>query len=101
MANSKQWVNEAIKTFMIDREMPLIMMGLKRDLRSEQDHNGIIYPQEAYRIAQELRCDKYVECSAVSGELMKEAWEDICRTAALTTKKDGLQGLSEGGCSLM
>lgn len=77
------------------------MMGLKRDLRSLTDPNGIIYPQEAYRIAQELRCDKYIECSAVSGELMKEAWEDICRTAALTTKKDGLQGLSEGGCEVM
>ena len=81
--------------------MPVILMGLKRDKRSETDPNGIIYPQEPYRIAQEMRCDKYIECSAVSGELMKEAWEDISRTAALTTKKDGTKGLSEGSCSLM
>lgn len=86
---------------MVDREIPVILMGLKRDMRSETDPNGIIYPQESYRIAQEMRCDKYIECSAVTGELMKEAWEDICRTAALTTKKDALSGLSEGGCSLM
>lgn len=90
-----------IKTFMFNRDMPVILMGLKRDKRSETDPNGIIYPQESYRTAQEMRCDKYIECSAVTGELMKEAWEDICRTAALTTKKDGAKGLSEGGCALM
>ncbi|KFY14905.1 hypothetical protein V492_02334 [Pseudogymnoascus sp. VKM F-4246] len=96
------WINETIKTFMQGRELPIIVLGLKRDLRSEEDPNGIIYPQEAYRIAQEMRCDKYIECSAVTGELLKEAWEDICKTGAQTTNKvDGLQGLSEGGCLIM
>ena len=74
-------------------------MGLKRDLRSDTDPNGIIYPQEAYRIAQEMRCDKYMECSAVTGELVHEVFEDICRTAAMTTTSKG--GLSEGGCGIM
>ncbi|KFX96797.1 hypothetical protein O988_05167 [Pseudogymnoascus sp. VKM F-3808] len=98
----RYWINETIKTFMQGREVPIIVLGLKRDLRSEQDPNGIIYPQEAYRIAQEMRCDKYIECSAVTGELLREAWEDICKTAALTTNKgDALQGLSEGGCLIM
>lgn len=84
------------------RELPIIVLGLKRDLRSEDDLNGIIYPQESYRIAQEMRCDKYIECSAVTGELLKEAWEDICKTGAQTTNKvDGLEGLSEGGCLIM
>ncbi len=32
-------------------------------LRSEDDPNGIIYPQEALRVAQELRADKCAECS--------------------------------------
>ena len=74
-------------------------MGLKRDLRSEKDPNGIIYPQEAYRIAQELRCDKYMECSAVTGELVHEVFEDICKTAAMSAETGG--GLSEGGCEIM
>lgn len=77
-----------------------MMLGLKRDLRSETDPNGIIYPQEAYRIAQELRCDRYLECSAATGELVHEVFEDICRTAALGTKGEG-GGLSEGGCEIM
>lgn len=75
------------------------MLGLKRDLRSEDDPNGIIYPQEAYRIAQEIRADKYVECSAVTGELLAEAFDDICKTAVDSTSADG--GQSEGGCTVM
>lgn len=75
------------------------MLGLKRDLRSEDDPNGIIYPQEAYRYAQEMRADRYVECSAVTGELAKMAFEDICKTAIKTKTPDG--GQTEGGCTLM
>ena len=70
-------------------------MGLKRDLRNE---DGIM-PQEAYRIAQEMRCDRYLECSAVTGELVREVFEDIARTAAMTTKDSG--GLSAGGCVIL
>jgi Ras homolog gene family, member A len=69
-------------------------------MRSEKDPNGIIYPQEAYRIAQELRCDKYMECSAVSGELLREVWEDVCRTAVGSVEIEG-GGLSAGGCTVM
>lgn len=74
-------------------------MGLKRDLRSEDDPNGIIYPQDAYRMAQEMRADRYVECSAVTGELIRPAFEDICKTAIATTTETG--GQSEGGCTIM
>ncbi|CAG8956987.1 hypothetical protein HYFRA_00012466 [Hymenoscyphus fraxineus] len=80
--------------------VPVLLLGLKRDLRSETDPNGIIYPQEAYRIAQEMRCDKYMECSAFTGELVQEVVEDICRTAANSARAEG-GGLSEGGCLVM
>jgi hypothetical protein len=95
-----QWRKEATRIFTQEKEIPILMLGLKRDLRSEEDPNGIIYPQEGYRIAQEMRCDRYMECSAVTGELVHEVFEDICRTAALSTKGDG-KGLSEGGCVVM
>ena len=77
----------------------MLVLGLKRDLRSENDPNGIIYPQEAYRIAQEMRADKYMECSAVTGELLPETFEDIYMTAVKSTTADGAQ--SDGGCTLM
>jgi Ras homolog gene family, member A len=95
-----QWRKETTRLFTSVKELPVLLLGLKRDLRSEDDPNGIIYPQEAYRIAQEMRCDRYMECSAVSGELVHEVFEDICRTAALGTKEEG-GGLSEGGCWVM
>jgi Ras homolog gene family, member A len=74
-------------------------MGLKRDLRSKNDPNGIIYPEEAYRISQEMRVDKYVECSSVTGDLFRLAFEEICSTAVKTTTADG--GQSEGGCMVI
>jgi Ras family protein A len=41
-----------------------------------------------------------MECSAVTGELVREVFEDICRTAALSIG-EGNKGLSEGGCIVM
>ena len=70
--------------------LPVILLGLKRDVRSQEDYGGsvkpmesstgpddqqpvngrkFVYPQEALRIAQEMRCDRYCECSAMTGEV--------------------------------
>ncbi|KAF3405197.1 Rho-related GTP-binding protein RhoF [Talaromyces pinophilus] len=92
----KQWRNDITRYFQrgAGERIPVMMLGLKRDLRVENDQ--IIYPQEA---AQELHCDRYAECSAVTGELIKEAFEDIAKVAAMTTTEKGAQG--EGGCTIM
>ncbi|PQE28030.1 hypothetical protein CJF32_00005777 [Rutstroemia sp. NJR-2017a WRK4] len=102
---TRYWAKELQTAFQY--EMPILLLALKRDLRSEKDPNGIIYPQEGHRIAQELRCDRYMECSSMTGELVTEVWEDISRTAVLAVgggkngADDGSGGLSEGGCELM
>ncbi|KAK4455714.1 GTP-binding protein RHO4 [Podospora aff. communis PSN243] len=93
------WVREFRSTFAAGDSLPLLVLGLKRDLRSEDDPNEIIYPQEAYGLAQQIRADKYMECSAVTGELLTEAFDDICKTAVETTTPMG--GQSEGGCTAM
>ena len=46
-----------------------------------------------------MRCDRYAECSALTGELVNEVFEDIARTAASTTTDGG--GQTAGGCQLM
>lgn len=79
--------------------LPVIILGLKRDLRSEDDPNGIIYPQEAYQVAQDLRADRYVECSALTGELLQPAFEDLCKTAVSGTAGKG--GPEGGGCTIL
>ncbi|PGH12010.1 hypothetical protein AJ79_04519 [Helicocarpus griseus UAMH5409] len=101
----KQWRNDITRHFQRvsadgssrGERIPVMMLGLKRDLRVEDEET--IYPQEAYRIAQELRCDRYAECSAVTGELIPEVFEDIARIAAKTTTEAG--GQSKGGCVIL
>jgi hypothetical protein len=78
--------------------MPVMLLGLKRDLRKEGEET--IWPQEAYRIPQEMRCDRHAECSAVTGEPMHEVFEDIAKIAAKTTTTAG--GQSQGStCTIM
>ena len=73
--------------FNYDESIPVVVLGLQRDVRQKQDYDGrvrqvageddadvlngrqFVYPQEALRIAQEMRCDRYCECSAVTGEV--------------------------------
>jgi Ras family protein A len=95
----RYWIDEVKKTFPRIDGLPIVICGFKRDLRSETDPNGIIYPQEAYQFAQTLRADRYVECSAVTGELIRPAFEDICKTAIQTSTPDG--GQTEGGCVIL
>ncbi|KAI1305480.1 P-loop containing nucleoside triphosphate hydrolase protein [Xylaria venustula] len=93
------WIKEVRSAFHANDRIPIVVLGLKRDLRSETDPNGIIYPEEGYKVSQAMRADRYVECSAVTGELLKLAFEDICNTAAQSMSEAG--GQSEGGCVLM
>ncbi|ODM14940.1 hypothetical protein SI65_09692 [Aspergillus cristatus] len=93
------WRNEITLHFQhgYGEKIPVMMLGLKRDLRVEGE--GVIYPQETYRIAQELRCDRYAECSAVTGELLAETFEDISRMGAMA--KAGKSGEGVGGCTIL
>ncbi|BCS22123.1 putative Rho-like small GTPase [Aspergillus puulaauensis] len=95
----KEWRNDVIRYFQQGEgeRIPVMMVGLKRDLR--KPGAGLIYPQETYRIAQELRCDRYAECSAVTGELMTQTFEDLARLAYMTTTAEG--GQTKGGCVVM
>ncbi|KXL51323.1 hypothetical protein M433DRAFT_140772 [Acidomyces richmondensis BFW] len=110
--------------FNYDESLPIIVLGLKRDVRSKGDYDGrvkafhtdvdimddasevpinfrkFVYPQEALRVAQEMRCDRYCECSALTGELCREVFEDIAKTAVMTTTEMG--GKSAGTqCRIM
>ncbi|KPM39308.1 hypothetical protein AK830_g7246 [Neonectria ditissima] len=95
----RYWLNEVKTSFQRIDALPVIVLGLKRDLRSEKDPNGIIYPQEAYQVSQAMRVDRYIECSAVTGELLKLAFEDLCKTAMTPAARLGNQ--DEGACSVM
>ncbi|KAK0291027.1 hypothetical protein LTR35_001748 [Friedmanniomyces endolithicus] len=100
------WKSVVEGHFNYDEEIPVIVLGLQRDVREKEDYDGLVrtgagrdgigrggrdmvYPQEALRVAQEMRCDRYCECSALTGELCREVFEDIAKTAAMTTTAGG------------
>lgn len=89
---------------------PVILLGLKRDIRSEEDYGGsvkpaagnaesedhqplngreFVYPQEALSVAQGMRCDRYCECSAVTGEV--SVYLCLVIAARLTSKYLAMQ----------
>jgi hypothetical protein len=85
-----------------------MVLGLKRDKRrewtDEEKSNGgrgeSIMPQEGLGIATEMLCDRYAECSAITGDLCKEVLEDVARTCARTTTENGAK--SQGAsCAVM
>ncbi|KAF2399359.1 P-loop containing nucleoside triphosphate hydrolase protein [Trichodelitschia bisporula] len=85
-----------------DESIPVMVLGLKRDLRREwmDDQRESVMPQEGLRIAQEMRCDRYAECSALTGELCRQVLEDVARTAAKTTTDKGGRSQDES-CAVM
>ena len=74
-----------------------MLLGLKRDLRTTQN----VHPEDALKFAAQMRLDRYAECSALTGELMGEVFEDIVKMAVATTKGFG-GGKSDGAsCGVM
>lgn len=60
-----------------------------------------VMPQEGLRYAQEMRCDRYMECSALTGELCREVFEDIVHAAVANTKGHGGGKSDEPACITM
>lgn len=102
-ALASRWKWEVESHFNYDEALPVMILGLKRDLRIEwteeekltHGRGESVMPQEGLGIAQKMRVDRYGECSALTGELCKEVLEDISKTAA---KSSVGHGKSEGGC---
>lgn len=141
LENAKQiWGKNVMRQYTQDRadgDVGVMLLGLKRDLRIEQE--GVIYPQEVsrqdisshtfpmsrgcgqtplkarlacwiltckhkkkgHRVAQEMRFDRYAECSAATGELIDRVCEDIAHMAVKNEKESGDSGPFAGACILM
>lgn len=83
------WKHMVETHFNYDEKIPVIVMGLKRDVRSKEDYGGkvrplvnpgacedltqalngrtFLYPEEGIEVAKKMRCDLYCECSALTG----------------------------------
>lgn len=93
--------------FNYSETLPVMLLGLKRDLRKEwteeETRDGgrgeSVMPTEALNTAQELLCDRYAECSAITGELCREVLEDVAKLSARTTTEKGAK--TQAGCVAM
>jgi Ras family protein A len=105
-----RWLPVVNAHFNYDEALPVMVLGLKRDLRREwtaadkgADGKGrgeSVMPQEGLGLATEGLCDRYAECSALTGELCREVLEDVARTCAKTTTEKGAK--SDGmACAIM
>lgn len=85
--------------------VPILLLGLQRDLRTdnvitatttnqdgsvtERQEYECVMPMEGLQAAREMRLDRYAECSALTGELLWEATQDLTKMAAQTTVDNG------------
>lgn len=104
------WKRQMEMHFGHDETLPCLLLGLQRDVRRESDYlpgklepgrtEEIVMPQVGMRVAAEMRCDRYLECSAHTGDLCREVFEDIAKTALATTTPAG--GKSKNpACAIM
>jgi Ras family protein A len=110
---SKTWLPVVNGHYNYDENLPVMVLGLKRDLRKQwkqeevgENRQGLgassVMPHEGVQAAQRMLCDLYAECSALTGELCREVLHDVAKTCAKTTTADGAKGggvLSE--CAIM
>ena len=79
--------------------MPIILVGLKKDLREdpvaqeEMRKKSLHFTteQEGHNASREIGARKYLECSSLTGEGVDDVFEAATRAALLTFEK------SEGG----
>lgn len=90
-----KWKHLLDTVFNYDERMPVMVLGLKRDLRREWTaeerkvrKGATLMPQEGVHIASQMRCDLYAECSSLTGELFKEAAEDLAKLAGKNMAAD-------------
>ena len=84
--------------------MPIILVGLKKDLRTDalaieemrKKSQTFVRPEEGERMASELNLRKYLECSSLSGEGVDDVFEAATRQALLQFEKG-----EGGGCCVI
>ncbi|CAL9733262.1 GTP-binding protein Rho1p [Monosporozyma servazzii] len=84
-ARSK-WAEEVLRYC---PQAPIVLVGLKKDLKANEDPNNIVTRQEAENVAMVIGAKKYMECSALTGEGVDDVFEVATRTSLLVNKEPG------------
>jgi len=82
---------------------PVILVGTKSDLRQDADPNkrtGLVQRPEAEQVAKKINAVKYMECSALTQNGLKELFEE-CIRAALQKQTRSKEKKTGSCCSMM
>ena len=85
-----KWTEEALRYC---PEAPIILVGLKNDLRNSESHNDIelVKPEDAQQVARQIGAKKYLECSSLTSDGVDKVFELATRTSLLVNKEPGYQ----------
>lgn len=87
-----KWAEEALRYC---PDAPIILVGLKKDLRRSHEENAqgekFVSLADAQQVAKQIGAKKYLECSALSGEGVDDVFELATRTSLLVNKEPGQQ----------
>ncbi|KAL7005324.1 GTP-binding protein Rho1 [Cystobasidiomycetes sp. EMM_F5] len=75
--------------------LPIILVGCKKDLRNDpktrqdlqKSGQDPVRPEQGLKCAEKIGAAKYIECSAKTGEGVRDVFESATRAALLTKKK--------------
>lgn len=70
-------------------EAPVVLCGLKRDLRTMENQHRMVTKEQAEQVARAIGAKKYMECSALTGENVDDVFEVATRTSLLVNKQPG------------
>ncbi|KAJ7799539.1 P-loop containing nucleoside triphosphate hydrolase protein [Mycena olivaceomarginata] len=90
----EKWISE-VRHFCAG--LPIILVGCKKDLRRDprvieelrKTSQGPVTPEEGMAVAQTIGVRSYLECSAKSGDGVKEVFQCATRAALLSNKGKG------------
>lgn len=87
--SKKKWAEEALR---FCPDAPIILVGLKKDLRQKGRSQGrMVSVEEAQKVARHIGAKRYLECSALTGEGVDDVFELATRTSLLVNKEPGQQ----------
>ncbi|KAL6043482.1 putative RHO1 - GTP-binding protein of the rho subfamily of ras-like proteins [Balamuthia mandrillaris] len=68
--------------------VPTVLVGTKKDRRNAYDTTGrFVKPEEALNLAKTLKAKDYVECSAITGENLKQVFDTAVKTVLFSACK--------------
>ncbi|KAI8099207.1 GTP-binding protein rhoA [Halteromyces radiatus] len=98
----EKWISEVLH---FCQGLPIVLVGCKKDLRNEpatieelrRNSQRPVSFEEGSSVAQRINAYKYLECSAKTGEGVREVFEHATRAALMVHKKKK----KSGGCTVL